>query len=102
MSKWISVRERHPDIGVPVLTYSPDCGVKINKLLHFFWIDERKGVPTSWMPLPELGADGSLDAVTAAEIGCLDEEALLFLPPLLADLASQPKRQEKKNTPASV
>ncbi len=97
MSKFISVSERRPEIGVPVLTYSPDCGVNVNKLLHFFWLYEREGVPTHWMPLPEREADGSLDAETAAEIGCLDEEALFLLTWRL------PKRQEKKNpTPAST
>ncbi len=89
MSKFISVRERRPDIGVPVLTYSPDCGVTINKLLHFSWLYGRKGVPTHWLPLPELEPDGSLDAETATEIGSLDEEALLWLPGLLADLANR-------------
>ena len=54
-SKWISVKDRLPDSGMPVLIYDDGIGIGFRRDKRFFGLDVYKYEHnvTYWMPLPE-------------------------------------------------
>lgn len=67
--KWISVKDRLPEIGQEVIVYCPSCKRKVTALcrliryeeaVNFYWDNSYGGsnihvqdAVTHWMPLPE-------------------------------------------------
>ena len=54
MSEWISVKDRLPDMGVPVLVWDKDGFAYVDTYVKWGWaIALAENEVTHWMPLPE-------------------------------------------------
>lgn len=55
MCEWISVKDRMPDVGVPVLLWNVDGFAYVDTWSKFgcWTITPTTGEVTHWMPLPE-------------------------------------------------
>ena len=56
MNKWISVKDRLPELKVQVLTYDKDKDIEFGEYHGSYWVEyyrESMREVTHWQPLPE-------------------------------------------------